>query len=293
MPTSQAVALVDNGDVDYLPTDFDPYSPLVPNGRLDRDYGPGSANARAGRQRYFLPPLAGVDYIVFNTKRPLFRDLNLRRAVNYALDRRALATAFRDTPTDHIIPLYLPGRPAGHAYPIDGPDLVTARRLAGRRNRVAVLSYCASIPRSVAEIVRANLSRIGIAVSIVSSPRCDKNPLAERADLSLGSSGTVERDPVAFVEEMLSSGHLGDHLGPGPWNEPSFRRRLEQARSLRADDRGSGAARLADEVARELAPFAVFGNWLHPDYVSARVGCKLYQAHYQFVDLGALCVQRP
>jgi len=95
------------------------------------------------------------------------------------------------------------------------------------------------------------------------------------------------------VEEMLSSGHLGDHLGPGPWNEPSFRRRLEQARSLRADDRGSGAARLADEVARELAPFAVFGNWLHPDYVSARVGCKLYQAHYQFVDLGALCVQRP
>jgi hypothetical protein len=139
--------------------------------------------------------------------------------------------------------------------------------------------------------VRANLSRIGIGLSIVTSERCGEDPRAQRADLLLSSFGTAERDPVPFVEETLASGMLGAPPGPGPWDDLSFRRRLEQARSLRDEARSAAYARLADEVGREMAPFAVYGNWLHPDYFSTRVGCKLYQEHYQFVDLGALCVR--
>jgi hypothetical protein len=46
--------------------------------------------------------------------------------------------------------------------------------------------------------------------------------------------------------------------------------------------------RLDDELMR-MAPFAVFGSWLWSQYVSPKLGCKLFQAEYGFLDLGALC----
>jgi ABC-type transport system substrate-binding protein len=51
--------------------------------------------ALGGRQQYFLYQAPLLDYVVFNTNRPLFRNVRLRRAVNYAIDRRALAAPSR------------------------------------------------------------------------------------------------------------------------------------------------------------------------------------------------------
>src|SRR5207248_9269706 len=81
IPTPTAVAEVASGQADYLPADFDS-SMLAPGGTLDRRYGQGSAAARHGVQSYFLQSMPVVHEIVFNTRRPLFRDLRLRRAVN-------------------------------------------------------------------------------------------------------------------------------------------------------------------------------------------------------------------
>src|SRR5205823_13856264 len=100
-----------------------------PGGVLADRSGAGAAAARAGGQQYFLYPAPLLDYIVFNTNRPLFRGVRLRRAVNYATDRRALAAAFGDAPADRIVPPAVPGFPARRIYPLDRPDLVTARKL--------------------------------------------------------------------------------------------------------------------------------------------------------------------
>ena len=54
-------------------------------------YGPASDAARDGRQRYFVNPALALGALVLNTSRPLFADARLRKAVNYAIDRRALA----------------------------------------------------------------------------------------------------------------------------------------------------------------------------------------------------------
>ncbi len=65
-------------------------------------YGPGSAAAKHGRQQYFVDPQLALDYFDLNTHRPLFRDVRLRQAVSYAIDRqrpsparRAMAAAAR------------------------------------------------------------------------------------------------------------------------------------------------------------------------------------------------------
>ncbi|TML92324.1 MAG: hypothetical protein E6G03_16485, partial [Actinobacteria bacterium] len=138
--TPTAVSLANAGAIDLLPQDFDNTTSFFdPGGVLGDRSGAGSAAARAGGQQYFLYPAPLLDYIVFNTNRPLFRRVRLRRAVNYAIDRRALAAAFGDASADRIVPPAVPGFPAGRVYPLNRPDLVTARRLAGRVSRHAVL----------------------------------------------------------------------------------------------------------------------------------------------------------
>jgi ABC-type oligopeptide transport system substrate-binding subunit/predicted Ser/Thr protein kinase len=289
--TPQAVARTDHGTIDYLPGDFDNYSLLTPGGVLDQRSGPTSADARAGKQRYFREPMPLVDDLVFNTRRPLFRDARLRRAVNYALDRPALARAFYDDPNDQIIPPGVPGRRARPFYPLHGPDLAAARHLEGSRRRHAVLYACTPQPR-VTQIVRSNLARIGIAVSIVESERClqGHDPQSDRADLLLSGLqlGPADRDPAPFFDMAIGGAYNYTPPGPGPWKAPAFRRRLERARTFRGPARISAYASFENELMRD-APLAVYGNFVSVEYFSPKVGCKVFQAEYRVVDLGALC----
>jgi Protein kinase domain/Bacterial extracellular solute-binding proteins, family 5 Middle len=290
IPTPTAVALTDRGAIDVLPWDFDNTTPLMTvGGVLDRRKGSSNAAARAGKQQYFLYQAPLVDAIAFNTHRPLFRDVRLRRAVNYALDRPALAAAFGDTPADQIVPAAVHAFPARHAYAVDGPDFPTARQLAGNRRRHAVVAVCGGDPRlpRLAEIVRADLARIRIAATVIQSRDCPGG--AAEADLTfLFPIGGDELDPAPFLDQALESSVYGSALGPGPWDSKAFRSRLDRAHALRGEARLAAFRRLDDELMR-MAPLAVYGDWVWAEYLSPKVGCKVFQGEYGFVDLGALC----
>jgi hypothetical protein len=288
IPTPRAVGLADRGAVDLLPQDFDDTTPLMfPGGLLDQRKGPRSAAARGGKQQYYPYDAPFLDAIVFNTHRPLFRNVRLRRAVSYALDRRALATAFGDLPADEVVPPAVPGFPAGRLYPLERPDFATARHLAGGGRRHAVIGICGN-PRlpKLAAIVRSNLTAIGIAASVINSQQCPGR--YERADLLLVTLGSNERDPGVFVDQALNTSVYGSALGPGPWDSRSFRREFESARRLRNEARSIAFRRLDDELMR-MAPLAVYGSYVWAEYLSPKIGCKVFQAEYGFVDLGALC----
>src|SRR6266566_1591684 len=150
VPTPEAVARVAAGQLDYLPNDFDgPRTLLGQQGELARRYGPGSAAARAGDQRFYLHTQPMFDMVVFNTQRPLFRSQRLRQAVEYAVNRPAMARAFWDAPRSERI-VQVPGYGPGSVYPLLGPDLRAARRLAGPQRRRAVLLIAGDLGPSVA-----------------------------------------------------------------------------------------------------------------------------------------------
>ena len=294
VPTPKAAALANDGALDYVPAS-DP--PLQLGGPLELDYGAGSAAARAGRQRYYRVPMPWEDGIVLNVDRPLFSDARLRRAVNYALDRRALAKAFNDDPSDQVVPPAVVGFRAGTAYPLNG-DLAIARRLAGTRRRHALLWYCVNgifgspAQGRIAELIRAQLARIEIAVAIERS-NCNQAFRYDRtsrgADLIMFSSGSPERDPASFFSWILDGHSYGAALGRGVWTAPAFRQRVARAATLR------GAARTRAYVAlvRQLtqaAPYAMYGSFVDTAYFSPQVRCKVFQQALGFVDLGALCV---
>jgi hypothetical protein len=290
IPTPKAVVLADDGAVDLLPQDFDNTTPFFgPGALLDQRKGPGSAADRAGKQQYYPYDAPFVDTIVFNTARPLFRDQRLRRAVEYALDRPALAAAYADAPSDAIVPPAIPGFRSGRVYPVNGPDLATARRLAGRRSQHAVIGICGD-PRlpTLAAIVRSDLARIGITTSVVQSGQCPGQ--YRRADLLFATIGAnqLELDPAQFVDQAPDPSFYGAPLGPGPWRSARFRAEIARAHPLRGRARLVAYRRMDQQLLR-MAPLAVFGSYVWGEYVSPKVGCRVNQGEFGFLDLGELC----
>ena len=83
-------------------------------------YGPGSPAAQAGFQQFYFEPVNCVGYLPLNTERPTFADANMRKAVNYAVDRTAYADQagpYAGSPFDQYLPPGMPGYEDIQAYP--------------------------------------------------------------------------------------------------------------------------------------------------------------------------------
>jgi ABC-type transport system substrate-binding protein/tRNA A-37 threonylcarbamoyl transferase component Bud32 len=292
VPEAKAISLTNQGEVDLI-AQSGAGELLAPDGVIDRR----ARTSSALRKQYHVYQAPIFDYFVFNTRRPLFRNPRLRRAVDYALDRRALAKAFGDDAADRVVPPAVPGYPAGRIFPLT-PDLPAARKLAGHGRRYAVIYICGdSRGRKIAGIVRRNLAPIGISVSVLEdADKCPDNPSTspkgKRADLFLVSGFPMtevdDRDPARFLDQVLREGAYGTPLPSAGWDERSFRRKLDRARPLRGTNRAPAYHRLADELTR-TGPIAVFGSWVWSEYLSPKVGCKVFQGEYGSTDLGSLC----
>lgn len=293
IPSGRAIAEVQDGRADYAPgLDFTPAQVST----LERSYGAGSAAARHGHQRYFQAPGSDqLDFFVLNTHRPLFSHLRLRQAVNYAIDRQALARlgdAFQplpEHPTSHYLPPGMPGYRDAAVYP-NRPDLPLARTLArGFTGATVVLATCDVAPcGDQAHIVAHDLSAIGLRVRVEAMP--------------VDTLATIEGSPHARFD-MAWSGWLPDYLDPGAMlnvllatNQavPSFvsahwQARLRTAARLAGARRALTYGRLDLQIARDAAPLAAFGNLSGYDFFSARVGCEASSGR----DLGALCLKHP
>ena len=75
-------------------------------------WGPGSAAAKRGGERYRATPVRRVGYLMLNAGRPLFRSRRVRKAVSRVLDRAALAQQFGYTPSSQLLPPRSPRVPA-------------------------------------------------------------------------------------------------------------------------------------------------------------------------------------
>ncbi|MEN3283457.1 MAG: hypothetical protein V7607_4597 [Solirubrobacteraceae bacterium] len=286
VPSAKAVALADGGQADVVPWDFDAHGPVAPGGALAR-------RAKGGRYNAVAAP--GVDLVAFNTRRTLFRDARLRRAVNYALDRPALAGIFGEAVSDRYTPPAVPGASRSAVYPLSGPDLVRARALAGRGPaRTARLYFCGEpVNLRIARTVRANLRPIGIHVVIVQSLGClsGPDPKVKTADLLLVTRATQLLDPEPFLQAAIGNQRsLGSGL-PTTWTDRVYRDRVAAAALLTGEARLAAMRQIEDDMLRKAAPYAAFGSFTSGEYLSARSSCRLIQGAYGVVDLAALCVR--
>jgi ABC-type transport system substrate-binding protein len=287
------------GRADYVIVDplFIDDPPLKPEAfrRLTARYGPGSEAARAGHQQLFTEPNLNLYYFLFNRRRGPFADVKLRRAVAYAIDRRALApyaVLERGRPTDQFIPPGAPGFEDAAIYPLGAPDLAKARKLAGAKRRRAVLYTCDS-PDCTAQagILRADLRRIGIDLDVRQFPIGNDEffrrvrKAGEPWDLAYWNWLPEYADPSEFIDFELGPG--GGM--PAAVRDPATSEAIADAARLRGEARLSAYARLDRHLAADVLPAVPFASGTTTHFLSARMGCPVLHPVYG-LDLAALCV---
>jgi peptide/nickel transport system substrate-binding protein len=291
----RAIEDVVAGRADYFQVD-----PLVSEGasseaiiELTKRFGPTSEAARAGAQLVFQEPAMSEHYFAFNSTHGPFASADLRRAVNYAIDRRRLATntgvGELGRPTDQYLPPGLPGFVDIAAYPLGEPDPTTARRLADGFRGSAVLYTC-SLPECVrhAEILRTNLKAIGIELDTRRFPIGElfgriADP-SEPFDIALANWFADYADPANFTQVFGPNGLL-DALS----DSPELDRRLAAAAPLTGDARLAAYAKIDRYLVEDLALAAPFASGIATHVISARMGCEVFRPIYA-IELGALCV---
>jgi hypothetical protein len=119
------------------------------------------------------------------------------------------------------------------------------------------------------------------------------DPARDVADMALISPGSIVPDAESFLALVAGSDDkFGGNLLPREWwKDTAFARRLASADARPADERAAAFARLQEEALAGDVPLATFSSFVRPEYVTPRVGCRIVQGAYQFLDLGAACVR--
>ena len=278
--------------------------------RGEVDYGVVSPSAFAslaekfkGDSRHlFVVPQPIVAYLALNTQRPLFKDNpQLRRAVNFALNRPILARLFGErgaVPADEYLPPGFPGYQAEHLYPVDGPDVETAKKLARghlRGGKAVFLSCGSEACKERALVVKDSLERIGLHVRIAANPGLGQFTLAGVKGTKFDIADVITRpdygDPYALVDKLLDSRVIRavGNTNISYFDDPRFDRAIDAAQGLTGVARDRAYGRLGIAVARTQAPLAAYAVLNARVFVSARVGCIRYQPVYG-LDLSSICL---
>jgi DNA-binding SARP family transcriptional activator/ABC-type oligopeptide transport system substrate-binding subunit/streptogramin lyase len=268
----QAASEIENGKLDYF---------LESQNATLR---PDTAAAQAAGGRYHLTPspTARVQFFAFNIERPLFADVRTRRAVQYALDRVALAQAGDAVgiPATRLLSYGVIGYDATPLYPLRG-NVRQARELAGGRHRRAVVYTWDDPPYTDAfnRLLAEQLATIGIRATVLRIDQAKGFELAkaQRADLIWGGLNANTADPGAYLQ-------------PLSYLPPKYSNEIGRIQKLYSPTRERAAARLARRIDRESL-FAVYATDAMPELVSRRLGCLVHHPVYAGADLATLCLR--
>jgi ABC-type oligopeptide transport system substrate-binding subunit/class 3 adenylate cyclase/tRNA A-37 threonylcarbamoyl transferase component Bud32 len=291
--TRRSVDRVESSAADYT-ADVLQLSTFAAGGPLAARFGQSRTTATATPKLVQTPQL-GFRFLRFNTARGPFADARLRRAVNYAIDRRALASVLGELPSHAYVPRGLPSASSAPVYPLS-PNVSRARALIhGFRGKVVLYACGRPDCMAAARIVRANLAPLGISMRVVQfeDPYSEADKPGARYDILLSSWFYDWPDAYEVLNLFLDpSGFRPDWAPPALSIPASYRRALEHAAVLRGDSRATAYRRLAVKLERNVAPFAAYSTPVLPEFFSARVGCGVEQPVIGAVDIGTLCVTK-
>ena len=232
----QAVADIEAGNADYV-ADQDPA--LAPGAAVAREF---SQRAAGQPRRYFATPLLATDELAFDTRHGLFADPRMRQAVNYALDRPALAATLGDLAAAQLPAARharLPraaGLPAQRPRPRAGPHAGRTARRARRPGRLQRPGLYRSRPH-----IQADLARIGIRIQLQPyAGTIGSATTRSGANIVLARAVAPYPDPAAFLETALGGGFAQDSLA--------------KLAGLDRNQRVSAASRLELQLMRGPAP---------------------------------------
>ncbi len=267
---------------------------------MDEMVGSESAIARELPQDYRKGPMLGSFYFGFNLARPPFKgNVSLRKALNYAVDRRSLCEQTFEgtlTPAHGIL---APGTPGydpdlkGYEYdPARARELLAQAGYPDGKGFKAIDLWVNNNQKllEAAQKVQADLQAVGIPVRVKA---------VDFATFLQALQGTPETpgealfyrygwnadypDPDAFLYWLLHSRNIGPAGNIGRYSNPKVDRLLDQARGLVRMDERIPLYREAERIAVEED-----AAWLFLADYTQRVLIKPYVKGVVLCPLGSM-----
>jgi ABC-type oligopeptide transport system substrate-binding subunit len=283
---------VQQGATDYASSGIPPAS-----------YAEAAQKYGINKGQFWVEPLLSTSYIAFNTSRGIFKNnVALRKAVNQAIDRRALLAQsgyLAGKRTDQILPPGMAGFRDADLYPLKQPNLAAAKKQAqGHTGDGTVVLYESNRGASPlrAQIIQYNLSQIGLKVDThlyARAVQLDKEGTrGEPFDLADEQWGADYADPYDFINVLLDGRNIqaSNNSNFAYFNDPKFNKQMTQASLMSGNARYKAYGNLDVAIMQQGVPWAPRSNANNRMLVSKRVGCFSYSAIYT-VDLAALCLK--
>jgi peptide/nickel transport system substrate-binding protein len=278
----------------------------VESGELDEGPLPaaeviGVANQYGlNKTRFWTKPVNCTGYLPMNIANYLFKgNANLRKAINYAIDRRAYsaqAGPYAGEPWSHFLNPTVPGWRKEQPYPVKRPNLAKARRLAAghfRDGKITVYFRSSGTTNPAqAQIVRQDLINLGFRPESITMKGFSGGNIYDAmgvkgndADIGVSMGWCSDYpDPAQSFSAALYYSHMAS---------PKWLRRIDAAAKLTGQNRYKVFGQLDLDLMRQVAPVAVERLYNNRYFFSARVNPKslVYQGIYQDWSIPALALK--
>ena len=259
-----------------------------------------SSNAALQGQIH-VSPRPSLTYIFLNNQVPPLNNLDVRKAINYAVNRTEILKQWggplAGSPSDQIIP---PGQTDYKQYTIypNTPNLSMAKKLmqeSGVKTPVTlVLRTQNDTPGFIpmAEVIQANLKAIGINVQIVGTPNSVNSSFIVnyKAKVPMG----IEPWSLDFPdgEAIINTGldpQTPDALANmARFSDPTFVSPFNKAVVLQGAARQAAYEALDEQIMSQQAPYAPLLNPKWYDFVSSRLGGYVYSEAMDAINYNTL-----
>ena len=284
----------------------------VKAGQSDLDIAgvPPTAAADLGKQygvnksRFYVGATSCVNYMSMNNARAPFDNVNLRKAVEYAIDRPAqvrLLGAYAGKRTSQILVPGIPGYKPYNAYPLAGADVAKAKAVGGSAIASAptlnVIHTTTTVSTNRAQIAEFNLKQIGFKINDVPTPATSFYQVvgARNSTYNFTTNGgwcADYFDPYDYLNVLFDGRNIqaSNNVGYSYFNNAGFNAALDHAASLSGTARSNAYAALDAELMTKFAPVVPYLVSTNRYFTSSRVKNWIYSSYFGEPYFNALSV---
>jgi len=254
--------------------------------------------------RFFVGPTTCVEYMAMNNARPPFNNVNLRKAVEYAIDRPAqvrLLGAYAGKRTSQILVPGIPGYRPFNAYPLKGADVAKAKQVGGSAIASApplnVVHTTSAYSTNRAQVAEFNLKAVGFKVNDQPTPATNYYQVIQTKGTSYnfvtnGGWCADYFDPFDYLNVLFDGRTVqaSNNNNYAYFNNATFNKGLDHAASLTGSQRAAAYAKLDQDLMLKYAPVVPYLISTNRYFVSSRVKNWIYGTYYGGPYLNALSV---
>jgi len=263
-----------------------------------------AAQYGVNKGRFFVGSTSCVNYMAMNNAIAPFNDVNLRKAVEYAIDRPAqirLLGAFAGRRTSQILVPGIPGYKPFNAYPIAGADPAKAKAIGGSAIASAptlnVIHTTSASATNRAQLAEYNLKQVGFKINDLPTPATNYYQVIQTRGTTYnfvtnGGWCADYFDPFDYLNVLFDGSKLqaSNNNNYSYFNNPSYNQKVQAAANLTGQARALAYQKLDQELMVKYAPVVPYLLPQDRFFVASRVKNWIYSNYFGDPYMNAMSV---